>query len=107
MPSISEISWATSGMRCTSALIITIAEIMQCSLATWSCRGAAPPAPAGRLVEARDLRPRDCVVEQRLGTDRPADRADPDPVDVHDAHPGLLQPAQDLLRLLGNGGGDR
>src|SRR5687767_5211348 len=98
MPSSAAIASATSGMRATSALTKTMAVIMGDTL-------------AGRLVDRsevaallerhqREAGPVDRVVQREVpgGTGH---GAGPLAVDLHQADARGLQPAQDLLGLLG------
>src|SRR5690242_16949885 len=98
-PSSSAMAWATSGMRSTSALTRTMAVI------TRPLYRRRPGGWLGRRDEPRDGAACHGVgLEGCAGTTRAAHRARPLPVEVDEADPGSLQPAQDLLRLLGNGG---
>src|SRR6478735_1581353 len=102
------IASATSGMRATSAFTNTMAVIM---------RSRYPCATTDRLVDRRqratlverDQRGAgllDGVVDREVPRGTP-DGAGPLALHVHQADTGLLQPAQDLLGLLGAGGGCR
>src|SRR4051795_3550589 len=94
---------ATSGMRATSAFTKTMAVIMAFTLADRSSPDRLvhgvqwPPVVEGHQAVAGLA---DGVVDlQVLG--RAADGAGPLTVDVYEAHPVGLQPAQDPLGLLG------
>src|SRR3954451_13689171 len=100
-PSSAAISSATSGIRATSALTNTIAVIMAVTLADRLVLGAERPP----VLEGHQRLPRllhRVVHAQVLGG--AADRAGPLALDVHQAPPVGLEPAQDLLGLLGRGG---
>src|SRR3954454_21208654 len=88
-------------MRATSAFTNTMAVIMEGTLAS----GPSGHGEVAALVERHQVEARlvDGVVEGEVAG-RAADRAGPLAVDVDQAHARRLEPAQDLLGLLGGRG---
>src|SRR3954447_16767284 len=102
-PSSSAIAWAASGMRATSVSTRTMAVITAgLLLARGSSRSlvatCAVNGPGGRRGGRLGSEP-------GPGTGGAVQRRRPLPVEVDQAHAGLLEPREDLLGLLGVGGG--